>query len=156
MATRTFRLIGTTTDANITVNFNGSQVFNGVAGTGTEATLCEFTAEDSVTGSIATTVTVNSGSVTIIGIMANLTVPQNSTSDPVVTEADTLSRFNYFTAPGGNGGTYASAESVVSASINDEAVDLSNGPGGLIPLPLDNGDVLSASFNITAPPGLID
>ena len=153
MATRTFKLTGTSTAATtITVTFNGSQVFSGTANT--NGVLCEFTADSSVTGNTATTVTVNSGEeVVVSGLKANYVIYERAEyvnadgeTVPAVTADDVTTTFDYLD---GSDGVYASASSMSNASINSEAVEINADPGGLWKFMLHTDDVLSADYFIS-------
>lgn len=157
MPTRTFKLTGSSPEsADITVTFNGSQVFTGTAGT--DGNLCEFTADGSLTGNIATTVTVNSGSeVNVTGLTANYTVLERpeyvdgeGNTVEAVTADDVVNQFNYLNDASGN---YGSSATSLNAFINGEAVTIESSPGGTWHFTLDNSDVLSVDYHVSAIPG---
>lgn len=157
MPTRTFKLTGSSPEsADITVTFNGSQVFTGTAGT--DGNLCEFTADGSLTGNIATTVTINSGNeVTIEGLTANYTLRERpeyvdveGNTVEAVTADDVVNQFHYLNDADGNYGTSSVSS---NAFINGEGVTIESSPGGQWHFTLDNSDVLNVDYHVSAIPG---
>ena len=156
MATRTFKLAGTTQGSStITVNFNGTQVFTGAVGT--DGDLCSFTADDSLSGSMTTVVTVDSGdNISVHGIKANYVslalTNEIDNGDGTTTPAvfTTNDADNFYFMPGTDG-VIASASAVSNASIDGESIDLTDTENtGIHQFTVSNGETLSADYNIIA------
>jgi len=156
MATRTFKLAGTTEGSStITVNFNGTQVFTGAVGT--DGDLCSFTADDSISGIIATTVTVNSGDTVVVqGLKANFSNyilepgvdNGDGTTTPPVSTINDADNFYYMI---GTDGEYASKTSSANALVDGESLEHDDSDkGGNWWYFLDNGQTLSVDYNVTA------
>jgi len=152
MPSRTFWLEGSETGADITVTFNGTQVHNGAITSEESGVLCEFTADTTITGEIAVTVTVNSGSCTVGAIQANYVVKENAeytTTDgdviPAITADDVINTMGYMNNAAGN--------TVSNVQINDETPDFGGtADTGFVPMPLESGDVLSCNYTIDTIP----
>ena len=108
MANRTVKFIGYTTDnATVVFSFNGTEVFNGAVSpmgdTDTPAALFEFDIDQTLSGDIASSISVSGGDVTVVALSANYSekVGPSSTDDegnviPEITSADAVNNYSWF------------------------------------------------------------
>lgn len=159
MATRTFKLVGHVSDgdtgANITVNFNSVQVFTGsVTNTTKGDALCTFTADTTVSGDIATSVVVNSGSTVYVGpLQANYVVfvhdafydedDGTTVTAEAVTSSDVTSTYDYMNTAQGN--------SMKSVQIDGADSDIAGtASSGWVPVPVESGSTLTCNMVVDA------
>lgn len=138
MANRNVKFIGyCAEDANVTFNFNGTDVFNGnitAAGSSSSpAELFDFDIDQTVDGSTPATLTVNSGSIVSVSLSVNWET--TATDDEHV--------YNWISNNDKNSKT--------DIVINDETYDKPDaGLEGAWHVELNEGDVMSCNYTMKA------
>ena len=107
MANRTVKFIGYTNDnATVVFSFNGTEVFNGAVSpmgdSDTPAALFEFDIDQTLSGDIASSISVSGGDVTVVALSANFnTAPHaeftrnDGVVIPALTEEDASSNYEW-------------------------------------------------------------
>jgi len=108
MANRTVKFMGYTTDnATVVFSFNGTEVFNGAVSpmgdTNTPVALFEFDIDQTLSGDIASSISVSGGDVTVVALSANfntaphaeLTSKNDGVVIPALTEEDASSNYEW-------------------------------------------------------------
>ena len=143
MPTRTIKFIGyTSEETNATFSFNETEVFNGtIPMTGTETSpvaLFEFDIDQSLSGSIASSLSVSSGNLVFVTLASNYSTLPNSDT----TEADIPNVFTWFN--GGHGKSAVKTNVRINDTIFDRTdIGSSEGAGHIA---VTNGDTLTCDI----------
>ena len=158
MANRTVKFIGYTTDnATVVFSFNGTEVFNGAVSpmgdTNTPVALFEFDIDQTLSGDIASSISVSGGDVTVVALSANKSMIANDAyvSDGIsydaITVADVANEFVWFD----EGANTSKKNIFIDGTEYDKGVD-NNPELGAWHIDVTDGQVMVCDWVVDATP----